>query len=307
MGIGGWSMTGLIRYGVHACGLSMLLLVSVAAAPLPQAAEGCTEPRNSIRPLNAYSLRGESNFGALLAQEIERSSKMVNDEEVTNYLNRLAAKLTKNSSVPFPVQVKVVDSEVANEVVLPGGFLYVNKGLILQAEAELAGALAYGLAHTSIRSGTQIMTRSSLFQSSFPIGHVTWVFQWIGSEALDPLEVGAPFELLFLKRRFVVAADCLGLKYLESSGYDSDAIIRFLGRLSPKSVSRSNKPNLFSAFPPLSQRLDSLRQAAARFPAPINDVVVSSSEFDRVKERLPSLGTLRSKEPPPTLYRSLNH
>ena len=246
-------MAKLTRRRFQVIGAALLFLTPVGAAiPSPQTPNACVDRNNSALKLNSYSPRQERDWGALFAKEAERSSKIVDDAEATNYLNRLAAKLSQNSSAPFPIQVKIVDSDVANELVLPGGFLYVNKGLILQAEteAELAGALAYGLAHTSIRSGTQVMTRGALFESS-TIGHVTGHFLWIDSETLDPLELGAPIELLFVKRRFVLAADCLSLKYLASSGYDSDAIVRFVERVSPKSTSQSKKTESLQGFSPI--------------------------------------------------------
>src|SRR5947199_4755290 len=122
--------------------------------------------RSVGKGVNLFSLEREISLGKSLAQEVERSSKMIDDPVVTEYVNRVGQNLVRNSDARVPFTIKVIDSDDVNAFALPGGFFYANSGLILAAdnEAELAGVMAHEIAHVAARHQTREMTRSNYAQ-----------------------------------------------------------------------------------------------------------------------------------------------
>src|SRR5246500_5622733 len=92
---------------------------------------------------NWYAVEGQVARGRVYAQQIESQIKLVNDPVITEYVNRIGQNLVRNSDAQVPFTIKVIDSDVVNAMALPGGFFYVNSGLILAAdeEAEMAGGM----------------------------------------------------------------------------------------------------------------------------------------------------------------------
>src|SRR5262249_16264420 len=130
----------------------------VAAPSHPQSKDKKTDPdqvgnRDVGKGVNFYSLEKEIALGKQMAQEIERQAKFVDAPVPAEYLNRLAQNLARNSDIKVPVTAKLIDSSEVNAFALPGGFLFVNSGLILKAdtEAELAGVMAHEIAHVAAR------------------------------------------------------------------------------------------------------------------------------------------------------------
>ena len=122
--------------------------------------------RNLGKGVNFYSLEREIALGKQLAQEVERSSKMIDDPVVTEYVNRVGQNLVRNSDAKVPFTIKVIDSDEVNAFALPGGFFYVNSGLILRAqeESELAGVMAHEISHVVLRHGTKNATKGEIMQ-----------------------------------------------------------------------------------------------------------------------------------------------
>jgi len=100
---------------------------------------------------NWYTVEGQVARGRVYAQQIESQIKLVSDPVVTEYVNRIGQNLVRNSDAQVPFTIKVIDSDVVNAMALPGGFFYVNSGLILAAdeEAEMAGVMAHEIAHVA--------------------------------------------------------------------------------------------------------------------------------------------------------------
>ncbi len=107
--------------------------------------------RNVGKGVNFYSLEKEIALGKQLAQEVQRQSKLVDDPIIAEYVNRVGQNLVRNSDARVPFTIKVLDAEEVNAFALPGGFFFVNSGLILKAgnEAELAGVMAHEIAAKS--------------------------------------------------------------------------------------------------------------------------------------------------------------
>src|SRR5258707_4059116 len=106
--------------------------------------------------VNFYSIEREIALGKQLADAVERQAKVVADPVVSEYVSRLGQNLVRNSDSKVPFTIKVIEGDQVNALSLPGGFFYVNTGLILAAEteAELAGAMAHQIAHIAARHGT---------------------------------------------------------------------------------------------------------------------------------------------------------
>src|SRR5215218_7678918 len=120
--------------------------------------------RDVGKGVNLYSLEKEIAMGKQYAQEIERQARIIDDPVISEYVNRVGQNLVRNSDVKVPVTIKVLDAEEVNAMALPGGFFFVNSGLILKAEseAELAGVMAHEIAHIAARHGTRQATRGQL-------------------------------------------------------------------------------------------------------------------------------------------------
>src|SRR5580692_3679200 len=190
--------------------------------------------RNVGKGVNFYSLEHEIALGKSLAQEVERSSKLIDDPVVTEYVNRVGQNLVRNSDAKVPFTIKVIDSDEVNAFALPGGFFYVNSGLILAAdeEAELAGVMAHEIAHVAARHGTRQMTRAQWAN----IGTIPLIFigGGIGYGIYEAAGLGLPLTFMKFQRNFEAEADYLGLQYMYKTGYDPQAFISFFEKIQAK-------------------------------------------------------------------------
>ncbi len=183
--------------------------------------------------INFYSLEHEIALGKSLAQEVERTSKLVDDPVIVEYVNRVGQNLVRNSDAKVPFTIKVIDSDEVNAFALPGGFFYVNSGLILRADrkTELAGVMAHEIAHVAARHGTKNATKGELMQlATIPLillgpagGRVT------GST--KALQFAIPMAFLKFSRDAEREADYLGLQYMYKAGYDPNAFVTFFEKI----------------------------------------------------------------------------
>src|SRR5438094_8329505 len=183
--------------------------------------------RNVGKGVNLYSLEREISLGKQLAQEVERSSKLIDDPVVTEYVNRVGQNLVRHSDARVPFTTKVIDSDEINAFALPGGFLYVSSGLLLAAqnEAELAGVMAHEIAHVAARHATRQLTRSQMLNlASIPL---IFVGGGIGVAVREAAGLAAPMALTKFSRGFEAEADSLGVQYLYKDGHDPQAFIAF--------------------------------------------------------------------------------
>ena len=239
---------------------------------------------------NWYSLETEIRMGKQYAMQVESSVKLVQDPVVTEYVNRIGQNLVRNSDAQVPFTIKVIDSDEINAFALPGGFFYVNTGLILAAdeEAELAGVMAHEIAHVAARHGTRQMTRAQWAN----IGTIPLIFVGggLGYGIYEAAGLGLPLTFMKFQRNFEAEADYLGLQYMYKTGYDPQAFISFFEKIQAKEKKKPGTlAKAFASHPQTPDRIEeSQREIATILPAR-PQYVVSTSEFDDVKSRLATI------------------
>lgn len=236
---------------------------------------------------NWYSLEKEIRMGKDYAQQVEASVKLVQDPVVNEYVNRIGQNLVRNSDARVPFTIKVIDSDEINAFALPGGFFYVNSGLILAAdeEAELAGVMAHEIAHVAARHATRQMTRSQL--ANFASIPLIFVGGGIGYAVRSAASIGLPMTFLTFSRGFEEEADFLGLQYMYKAGYDPQAFISFFEKIQAKEKKKPGAlAKAFSTHPQTPDRIEKSQEEIAHVLPARDQYVVSTSEFDDVKTRL---------------------
>ena len=239
--------------------------------------------------VNFYSLEREIALGKGLAQEVERSAKLVDDPIVSEYVNRVGQNLVRNSDAKVPFTIKVIDSDVVNAFALPGGFFYVNSGLLLRAdsEAELAGVMAHEIAHVAARHGTKNATKGELAQlATIPL-IMLGPGGWAGYGLYEGLQFAIPMGFLKFSRDAEREADYLGLEYMYKAGYDPNAFVTFFEKVEAEEKRQPGTiPKFFSTHPPTPDRVEAIQKEIGNVLPARDQYIVTTSEFDTVKLRL---------------------
>jgi hypothetical protein len=234
-----------------------------------------------------YSLETEIKIGKQYAMQVDNSVKMVTDPVVTEYVNRIGQNLVRNSDAQVPFTIKVIDSDEVNAFALPGGFFYVNSGLILAAdeEAELAGVMAHEISHVCARHAMRQMTRANWAN----IGTIPLIFVGggIGYAVYEAAGLGLPMTFMKFQRNFEAEADFLGLQYMYKTGYDPQAFISFFEKIQAKEKKKPGTlAKAFASHPQTPDRIEKSQQEIATILPAKAQYIVSTSEFDEVKARL---------------------
>ena len=269
----------------------------------------------------AMGMEKEVALGRYLAAEIDREAKFVDDPQITEYVNRVGQNIVLHSDAKVPFTIKVIDSDEVNAFALPGGFFYVNKGLILAAdnEAELAGVMAHEIAHVAARHAVENQAKATLAEYGLLAGSI-----FLGGIPGLLINNAGPLAALlgFMKfsRDAESEADKLGVQYLYAAGYDPNALATMFEKLASKN---KKKPGFlskaFSTHPQPPDRRAASLALVARFPEH-EEYAISTSEFQKVKARLmrmsnakastacniaagedgtPGRPTLKRRQPPP--------
>lgn len=236
---------------------------------------------------NWYSMESEIQMGREYAQMIDSTVMLVKDPIISEYVNRIGQNIVRNSDAKVPFTIKVIDSPEVNAFALPGGFFYVNTGLLLVAdeEAELAGVMAHEVAHVAARHAVRQMTRANLANlASIPL---IVVGGGIGYAARSAAGIGVPISMMKFSRGFEEEADYLGLQYMFKAGYDPQAFLSFFERLQAKEKQKPGTlSKIFASHPPIENRVGKIqKQTDTRLPSR-SHYVVNTSEFEDVRSRL---------------------
>jgi len=246
--------------------------------------------------INFFSLDKEIAMGRQLAAEIERQVKLNEDPTINEYVNRVGQNLVRNSDAKVPFTIKVVESDEINAFALPGGFFYVNTGLILAAddESELAGVMAHEIAHVAARHGTKQASKAELINfASIPLIFMGGVGGFALRQAAGFL---IPMQFLQFSRKDESEADYLGVQYLYKTGYDPVAAVSFFEKLqAQETVKPGTVSKLFSTHPPTGDRIAMSKKNIDVLPDK-DQYVVTTSEFNQVKALL---GQFENRQPSP--------
>ena len=238
-----------------------------------------------------YSLESEIRMGKQYAMQVEQSVKLVQDPVVNEYVNRIGQNLVRNSDAQVPFTIKVIDSDEVNAFALPGGFFYVNSGLILAAdeEAELAGVMAHEISHVCARHGTRQMTRANWAQTWYPSSdlHGRRYRLW---HLLEASSLALPLTFMKFQRNFEAEADYLGLQYMYKTGYDPQAFISFFEKIQAKEKKKPGTiAKAFASHPQTPDRIAASQKEIATILPAKAQYIVTTSEFDDVKSRLATI------------------
>jgi hypothetical protein len=239
--------------------------------------------------LNFYSLEHEIALGKQLSAEVEKQAKFINDPTVVEYVNRVGQNIVRNSDAQVPFTIKVIDSDVVNAFALPGGFFYVNSGLILHAdeESELAGVMAHEIAHVCARHGTKQATKSEIVQIGAMVATIFIPYTWAGYAIYQGMNFAIPMTFLKFTRVDEAEADYLGLQYMYKAGYDPNAFVSFFEKVQADEKKQPGTiPKIFSTHPPTPERIVAAQNEIAKILPARDEYIVTTSEFDTVKRRL---------------------
>jgi predicted Zn-dependent protease len=225
---------------------------------------------------------------------VERQAKIIDDPVIAEYVNRVGQNLVRNSDAKVPFTIKVLDSEEVNAFALPGGFFFVNSGLMLKAEseAELAGVMAHEIAHVAARHGTKQATKGEIVN----LATIPLIFMggWTGYAIRQGMGLAIPLGFLKFSQTMEAEADYLGLQYLYKSGYDPTAFVDFFEKIqSLEKKKPGTLAKIFSSHPPTDNRIKSAQVEIQKILVAKPEYVVNTSEFNDVKNRLAMLHNRR--------------
>ena len=251
--------------------------------------------RDVGKGVNFYSIEKEIAMGKSLAQEVERQAKIVDDPIIAEYVNRVGQNNVRNSDCQVPFVIKVVEDESVNAFALPGGFFFVNSGLILKAqtEAELAGVMAHETAHVCARHGTRQDTKGQI--ASYATLPMIFMGGGWGAYAMrQAAQVLIPLGFLKFSRAYEAEADNLGLQYMYKTGYDPVAFVDFFEKI--QAMEKTKKGTIsqyFSSHPPTDSRITNAQKNIQDNLEARPEYMVTTSEFNKVKARLAMLENRR--------------
>lgn len=278
--------------------LTFIIIMGVSASSLAGANKkkdpDAIGDRDVGKGLNFYSLNREIALGKQMAMEVERQSKIIDDPIVAEYVNRLGQNLVRSSDAKVPFTIKVVSTEEVNAFALPGGFFFVNSGLILKAdnEAELAGVMAHEIAHVAARHGTRQASRGELVNyASLPL---IFMGGWTGYAIQGVASVAIPMGFLTFSRGFEKEADMLGLQYMYKAGYDPESFVDFFEKLETLEKTKpGTMAKVFSTHPMTEDRIRDAQKNIQENLKTRPEYVLTTSEFVDVKSRLQKLENKR--------------
>ncbi|MGH9490056.1 MAG: M48 family metallopeptidase [Terriglobales bacterium] len=284
-------------YGLPAPMVALVAALVMALAVVPGWAQSKNEKdlkdighRGVGKGLDFYSMQKEIALGKMLASRVDATSRIIKDPVINEYVNRVVQNLVRNSDVHVPVTVQVIESPQINAMALPGGFLFVNSGLILAAdnESELAGVLSHELAHIAARNGTRNATKAEIMNyATLPLIFVGGPVGFLGRSLVG---LAVPMTFLKFDRNAEREADYLGIQYMYETGYDPQGMVSMFEKLA---VLKKKEPGriarAFETHPAPPARIRAAEHEIATLLPPRREYVVDTSDFEHVKARLAML------------------
>lgn len=246
--------------------------------------------------INLYSLQKEIAAGREMAVEFERQTTFVDDTEIADYIKGLGRNLMNHSDAKLPIRIRVIRSDEVDALALPGGFLYLNLGLLktVETESELAGVIAHLIAHVAARHSAEMSSKAELvgWGQGSPGAVQPVVFsekqgavQSHPQVGLNNAQIALPIGFLQFSRSVESEADLLGVQYLWAAGYNPNSLIKFLEKVEKLEQSGSGEgARMFRTHPPASERITKVKDLIARFPER-EKTITNTEEFNRVKAR----------------------
>jgi predicted Zn-dependent protease len=239
---------------------------------------------------NMISFEKEIALGQQISAQFEQTARLIEDPVISEYVDRLGQNIVKHSDAKVPFHIKVVDTDEVNAFAFPGGYFYVNKGLLLAAEneAELAGVMAHEISHVCARHATQRLSKGQWLQIvSIPAMFVGGYWTQMGIQ--QALGLGINLELLGVTRESEYEADQLGIQYMWNTGYDPNAFVSFFEKLRAQEKEKPGKlAGWFRTHPYTNYRIAASIDEQ-RFLPEKDNYIVTTSEFDRVRSRLQAI------------------
>jgi predicted Zn-dependent protease len=246
------------------------------------------------RTLNFYSIEREIALGKRLSMHIERQVKLITDPEINEYVNRVGQNIVRNSDSKVPFTIKVVDSDQINAFALPGGFFYVNSGLITSAdaEAEMAAVMAHEIAHVTARHGTEQATKGQI--ANYAMLPLIFMGGALGYGLYQAAGFLVPLQFLHFNRKAETEADYLGLQYMYKTGYDPTSSVSFFEKIQAQEKKKPGKlAKAFRTHPPTDDRITKAQQNITTILPERDQYVINTSEFDNIKAKLVAMENAR--------------
>ncbi len=279
--------------------IAMAVILVVATAN-PMVAAEQKKPKNSdidnignreinkgLRNLNFTSLEKEIAIGRQLAAEVERQVRLVTDPVINEFVNRVGQNIVRNSDAQVPFTFKVIEDDSINAFALPGGFVFVNTGIILTAdeEAELAGVMAHEIAHVTARHGTENQTKGQIVNiASIPLIFLGGV---AGFGIRQAAGFAIPLQFMKFSRGAEEEADFLGMQYMYKTGYDPGAAVTFFEKVQARETAKpGTMSSLFASHPPTEDRIKKTNRNISIVLPEKDQYVVTTSEFQDVQQML---------------------
>ena len=267
---------------------ALLAGVSVLAMFLPGiSVDADGGGQTQIKPgMNFFTIEQDIQLGRQAASEVERKYRLVNDPVVQEWVDELGRRLASHTTMPnLPWRFRVVDTKAVNAFALPGGFVYVNRGLIEMTddESEVAGVVGHEMAHVTLRHGTHQLSKSLM--ARFPLaalggfGGAAGAIGQLGS-------IGASFAFLKFSRDDERQADIVGVQTMAKSGYDSHGMITIFQRLDKMGSGRGT-PQFLSDHPNPENRIQKIEKEISLLPSSTR-IQASSTLYAQARNRLKS-------------------
>jgi predicted Zn-dependent protease len=290
------------------------LIIIMAGSALPGAAADKKDDPNAIgdRRVAHRSIISEEKeiaIGKQYSEEIDKSAKIINDPVINEYVNRVAQNIARNSDLKVPLTVKVIDAPGINAFALPGGYLYVQSGLLLAAdsEAQVAGVIAHEVAHVAARHWASQQTKATILQYAMIPLIFTPMTYGVYYGVMEAYMNGVPLAFLKFSRGDEAEADYLGMQYLYKAGYDPASYEEIFSKvIDEERRSPGSVPKIFMDHPPTPDRIVAIDKEMKEILPERPQALVSTSEFNDVQSRLRSMITNRRKgrdENAPTLQK----